>query len=198
LIDELRQEAKKYDIYFLENQAITLAGIRFLGATLWTDFEFFGKEKRSHTMSLTEVMLNDFKVIKANSLVDELEDSDTSRLPFNKQAFGGQALSPEHTVVRRRESLTWLDAQLQTGDASKTVVISHHYPNVNSTAPRWAKNLLIAGFGSKLDLQMLSKCKLWIHGHTHDSCDYLVGEPKNQVRVVCNLRVIQEAGRIIP
>jgi Icc-related predicted phosphoesterase len=188
LIDELRQEAKKYDIYFLENQTFTLAGIRFLGATLWTDFEFFGKEKRSNTMRLTEIMLNDFKVIKANPLVDDFDDSDTSHMPFSKSAFAGQALSPEHTVVRHRESLTWLDSQLLTGDASNTVVITHHYPNVNSTASKWAKNPLTAGFGSKLDLQMLSKCKLWIHGHTHDSCDYLVGEPANQVRVVCNPR----------
>lgn len=188
LIDELRQEAKKYDIYFLENQTITLAGIRFLGTTLWTDFEFFGKEKRSHMMRLTEVMLNDFKVIKASPLVEEFDDAGTSGVSSNQQAFAVQALSPKHTIVRHRESLAWLDAQLQTGDTSNTVVISHHYPNVNSTAPKWAKNPLTAGFGSKLDLQMLSKCKLWIHGHTHDSCDYLVGEPVNQVRVVCNPR----------
>ena len=188
LIDELRQEAKKYDIYFLENQTITLAGIRFLGTTLWTDFEFFGKEKRSHMMRLAEVMLNDFKVIKANPLVEEFDNTATSGVSSNQQAFAGQAQSPEHTIVRHRESLVWLDAQLQIGDASKTVVISHHYPNEISTAPKWANNPITACFGSKLDLQMLSKCKLWIHGHTHDSCDYLVGEPANQVRVVCTPR----------
>jgi Icc-related predicted phosphoesterase len=27
------------------------------------------------------------------------------------------------------------------------------------------------------------KPKLWVHGHTHDSCDYIAGE---RTRVVCN------------
>ncbi len=188
LIDELRQEAKKYDIYILENQTITLSGIRFLGTTLWTDFEYFGKEKRSHMMRLAEVMLHDYKVIKANPLIEEFEDTGTLGSSSNQQAFAVQALSPEHTIVRHRKSLAWLEAQLQIGDASKTVVISHHYPNVISTAQKWTNNPITAGFGTKLDLRVLSKCKLWIHGHTHDSCDYLVGEPANQARVVCNPR----------
>lgn len=134
LIDLLRQEAKKYDINFLENQTITLAGIRFLGATLWTDFEFFGKEKRSHMMRLTEVMLNNFKVIKASPLAEEFDDTGTSGEYSNLPAFAVQALRPEHTIVRHCESLAWLDAQLQIGNASNTVVITHHYPNVNSTS----------------------------------------------------------------
>jgi len=39
----LREEAKKHDVHFLENEAVTIEGVRFVGATLWTDFALFGQ-----------------------------------------------------------------------------------------------------------------------------------------------------------
>lgn len=65
----------------------------------------------------------------------------------------------------------------------ETVVVSHHLPTPASIHPKYA--------GSQLNRFFLSDCsdlidelkpKVWIHGHTHDSFDYVRGS----TRVVCN------------
>jgi hypothetical protein len=65
------------------------------------------------------------------------------------------------------------------------VVITHHAPSKRSIHPRFADSLLNACFVS--DAERLvdgSRASLWIHGHTHDSFDYVL----NGTRVVCNPR----------
>jgi Icc-related predicted phosphoesterase len=42
LTDELRTRAASLDIAFLENDVADVAGVRFVGCTLWTDLELFG------------------------------------------------------------------------------------------------------------------------------------------------------------
>lgn len=64
------------------------------------------------------------------------------------------------------------------------VVITHHLPSKRSVHPRWeAAGKASYGFYSdRDDLIELISPKLWVHGHTHDPCDYMHGE----TRVVCN------------
>jgi hypothetical protein len=185
-------QAGVHDIHFLENDSVTIDGIRFLGATLWTDFEFFRKTTRSKMMRLAENGMNDFRLIEADPLavklvgltgkVEETSITDNRVIP---------KLSPTHTVLRHRESLAWLQAELsnrELGDPDMTVVVTHHYPSQRSTAEKWAIDPLTAVFGSKLDMEILTQAKIWIHGHTHDSCDYRLGDSEQSVRVVCNPR----------
>lgn len=42
-LDQMRQTAKANDVHFLEDDCVTIAGVRFLGCTLWTDFAYFGQ-----------------------------------------------------------------------------------------------------------------------------------------------------------
>ena len=63
------------------------------------------------------------------------------------------------------------------------VVVTHHMPAPESVPPRFARSTMNAFFVSDMtshvrDLQP----KLWIHGHTHDRCDYVLAE----TRVVAN------------
>ena len=195
LVVELRVAALMTGIHFLENSSITFGGVRFLGATLWTDFEFFGSTTRSKMMREAEYRMNDYRSIMARPLTvklqglagDVVEKGETSDVYRAR----GQPLSPTHTVLKHRESLAWLQAQLEQenlGTHKKTVVVTHHYPSKRSTAARWANDPLTAAFGSKLSLDLLTQANLWIHGHTHDSCDYRLGDSKKSVRVVCNPR----------
>jgi predicted phosphodiesterase len=50
----LRQSAKEHDVHFLENDSVTIQGIRFLGCTLWTDFEFYGLERKQVLMEMSD------------------------------------------------------------------------------------------------------------------------------------------------
>ena len=79
----------------------------------------------------------------------------------------------------------WLDRKLAQAYPGPTVVITHHAPSRQSIHPRFADSLLNACFVS--DAERLvdgSRAQLWVHGHTHDSFDYVL----NGTRVVCNPR----------
>ena len=65
----LREQAALHDINFLENDAVLIDGIRFLGATFWTDFAYFGASRRSQNMRRAEHALNDFRLISADPLM---------------------------------------------------------------------------------------------------------------------------------
>jgi predicted phosphodiesterase len=189
LLVDMRSKAETLGIHFLENQAATIGGVRFLGTTLWTDYDYFGRGKRQTCMREAEEKLNDFRLIKAPTIQPErvaaiLGTADGKRGPVRWT----RKLTAVHTLERHQESLAWLRDELLKGDPEKTIVVTHHYPHKNSCAPRWANDPLTAIFGSNVSTEMLLRASLWIHGHTHDSCDYQIGGSIRSVRVVCNPR----------
>lgn len=175
----MRNTAMRHGIHFLENNSVTIEGFRFLGATLWTDFEFFGEAERARMLRVAQRGLNDFRLIEA----DPLEPVQAA-----ESAYAIYRLTPEHTLIRHRESLAWLTSELLQGSPEHTVVVTHHCPHVNSIAKRYLNDGLTAIFGSRLPDRLLQHARLWIHGHTHDSSSYRLGEPGRSVRVVCNPR----------
>ena len=65
------------------------------------------------------------------------------------------------------------------------VIVTHHAPSIQSVGKRWKTDALTPAFASNLEsIIMNSGAKLWIHGHTHTSYDYMIGE----TRVICNPR----------
>jgi predicted phosphodiesterase len=63
------------------------------------------------------------------------------------------------------------------------VVVTHHLPTFASVAPRWRGSPLNAFFVCDVEeLVRERRPALWIHGHTHESVDMMVGS----TRVVCN------------
>lgn len=64
-----------------------------------------------------------------------------------------------------------------------TVVVTHHMPHPKSIHPKYQGNALNPYFLHDMShLIERAKPKLWIHGHTHEPCDYHVGP----TRIVCN------------
>jgi hypothetical protein len=67
------------------------------------------------------------------------------------------------------------------------IIVSHHTPSFQSIHPKYIGNPVNKSFSNNLDeeiLAMKKPPKLWIHGHTHDSFDYMIGE----TRVICHPR----------
>lgn len=62
-----------------------------------------------------------------------------------------------------------------------TVVVTHHAPHPGSVAPRFAGHPVNPAFVNDL-AALMGPAALWIHGHTHDSSDYMVGAS----RIVAN------------
>ena len=69
----------------------------------------------------------------------------------------------------------------------KYVVVGHHAPCKASTHPKYIDDTMMNGaYSSDLSDFILDRpcIKLWVHGHMHDTFDYMVGS----TRVVCNPR----------
>jgi predicted phosphodiesterase len=63
------------------------------------------------------------------------------------------------------------------------VVVTHHLPAFESVPARFAHSAINAFFVCDMASQMREhQPKLWIHGHSHDRCDYMLGK----TRVVAN------------
>ncbi len=178
-INEVRQDLKErasvhkdlvteggLRFHYLENSEVIIQGVRFLGCTLWTDFLLFGEDKQNKAFFRAMMDLNDFRVI------------------WN----GEKLFHPESSVVLHKESVAWLEEKFAEPFEGKTVVVTHHAPSFGSVVPKYKDDLLSTCFASRLDHLMEVPC-LWVHGHMHDSSDYVVTAANgNQCRVVCNPR----------
>jgi len=174
LPDELslaRSLAPCLNIHVLENDAIVLGGVRFVGCTLWTDYELFGPVNRQAAMRAAGDGLNDHRLIT-----------------WRKQPW--LRFRPEEALLLHTNSKGFLSTTLSTPFDGPTVVVSHHAPHWRSVHPRYRSDLLTAAFVSDLsDLMTAYQPSLWIHGHVHSSFDYHVDdENKESTRVVCNPR----------
>lgn len=157
LVDRARDLTAGTPVRFLENEAREIDGVRFVGATLWTDFKLFGDARESEAIEACRLVLYDFRKIAA--------------------------LTADAWKLRHAQSRAFLEDELVGRDNSRTVVVTHHLPSWKSVSPRYAQDTSSAGFAT--DLAALieeTQPALWIHGHTHDSFDYTIG----RTRVVCN------------
>lgn len=78
-------------------------------------------------------------------------------------------------------------AQCPMPDSGRPIFVSHHLPSEKSTPPEFLGAANNHFFMCDMEAQLAAldvKPALWLHGHTHDPCDYVLGE----TRVVCNPR----------
>jgi Icc-related predicted phosphoesterase len=72
---------------------------------------------------------------------------------------------------------------LATEVRADDVVVTHHLPAFESVPARFARSAMNAFFVCDMTSYISERQpKLWIHGHSHDRCDYLLGA----TRVVAN------------
>lgn len=169
---KLREKAAQLDIHFLENESVEIAGVRFLGCTLWTDYEIHGTPALS--MADSRRRMNDYVRIKLDRKPGENAEW---------REFRSVSLVPPMTLRRHRESVAWLQEQFKTGNPEKTVVVTHHAPHTGSVPNGYEEHELTPAYVSDLT-RLMGNSAVWIHGHIHENADYLV----KGTRVVANPR----------
>ena len=89
----------------------------------------------------------------------------------------------DHRLVRltHEADCAWLRSELAQPFEGDTVVITHHSPSERSVHPRFQDGPLTGAFVTDRP-DLLEQAQVWIHGHHHDSSDYIECE----CRVVCN------------
>jgi 3',5'-cyclic AMP phosphodiesterase CpdA len=165
LTDELRARADGSGVHVLENDVSVVGGVRFLGCSLWSDFEFAGPERREASMAICERMVNDYRHIRASS--------------------SGGPLRAQDTLTRHLESRAWLAERLSEPHGGPTVVITHHAPIVRERPDNPLLAAIGGAFASDLsELMGADAVDLWIFGHIHRTVDVDV----NGTRVISNQR----------
>lgn len=149
--------------HVLNKAAVVLGGVRFLGATLWTDFNLYSNQPLG--MWDAGRNMSDYLVVRSGPRYS-------------------RRLTPEHVLEEHNRSRTWLESQLALPFEGPTVVVTHHAPSELSVAEAYRNDPLNVAYASRLEQLFGEHAPLWVHGHTHFSFDYAVCG----TRVVCNPR----------
>ena len=148
----------------VDDSSVEIGGLRFVGATLWTDYDIFGRDTRDQAMRAAGLGLSDHVMIATGT--------DPER-----------TFSPLHARDAHIASRTYIERDLARSDPARTVVVTHHGPHAESVAPKYRDSIITAAFISDLSETIdTHQPALWIHGHTHVNFDYEVGA----TRVICN------------
>ena len=150
------------NITVLEKETLIINDVAFIGATLWTDMN----KKDWFCIQKAKSDMNDFYKIKLSN---------------------GRKLHPNDVVddhsIAREYIFTEIDRHKTEG--RKVVVITHHLPCPLSVPTKFRNDPLNGAYVSDLTEGIFAlQPDLWVHGHTHTSCDYLL----DNTRVVCNPR----------
>ena len=165
-VREKYQKADMVEMYYLDNsfQEITVRNRKFrvLGATLWTDYEIY-PHQAPMAQIVAKRIINDHRFIRN----------------------GDHCFSPYEAKMLHEESVQKIDAMLSECFDGPTIVVTHHLPSPESLDPKYYNSGMDPAFASDLNWLILKHRPLaWIHGHTHCSRDYKIGN----TRVICNPR----------
>ena len=176
--DRLRRTCDRLGLLWLERETLVLDGVRFVGTTLWSDFDALADHEQC--TDLTRRLRLRQKAFRAANFY--LAKTGTSRAgtPWLAEPMREQALA----------CMAWLEDALARPFDGPTVAITHFAPSLRSADPRYGLAPGTAGFCNALD-HLLPRATLWLHGHLHAPSDYTVqgqqadGTPW-QCRVVAN------------
>ncbi|RUM24456.1 hypothetical protein EFQ99_16895 [Rhizobium vallis] len=160
----VNRAAQYPNVHMLSRGAVSICGFRFIGATLWSDFQLFGM----HGPAMYEAQhgMNDYRDIKY------------SKRPYRR-------FTAQQSLTMHIQDTSFLKSWLQEETAEPTVVVTHHAPSILSVPVEFLDDPLAPAYASRLEKTIMRyQPRLWVHGHLHKRCDYMIGE----TRVVCNPR----------
>lgn len=137
------------NISYLDNTAIEIDGISFLFTTLWSELS----------------PINSFYVSK------ELND-------FHSIKYKGKLLSVQNYERLFKDSLSFIETELQK-DSKRKVVVSHHVPVfAEAVAEEYKNSRLSSAFHTDLsDIILQFEPDIWLYGHTHYTApDFQIGK----------------------
>ncbi len=164
-IARTRERLTDDGIHLLDCDTVVIGGIRFVGATLWTDYNVTGEGYLARLECRKR--MNDFK--------------------YMTQGVGNvrSKTSPEHLAMLHARHRGYIERTLATPFAGPTVVVTHHAPSPRSLQFGEVRETVDAAYASDLKAVMLrGRPDVWVHGHVHTAHDYTIGS----TRVVSNPR----------
>jgi Icc-related predicted phosphoesterase len=165
---EARALAADLDVQLLaDGETYTFNGIRFIGATLWTDFRLRPDAEETTRTKHDNGDIHDNKWITVSER-------------------GDQPWLAADAIATHREHRGAIERGLATPHPGVTVVVTHHAPHERSLREGAWRHFSDATRASDLSELLLGPTApdLWLHGHAHVFRDYVVG----RTRIVANAR----------
>jgi predicted phosphodiesterase len=131
--------------------------VRFVGTTLWSDFDALATPDDS----TGQLLKAREKAFRAANFYLQKTGITRNGAPFLAEPVRDLALVCQQ----------WLQNALSTPFDGSTVVVTHFAPSLLSADPRYGNTPGTAGFCNSLD-PLLPMAKLWLHGHLHAPSDY--------------------------
>ena len=170
--DRLRETCARLGITWLEREVLHwpvsaapgARSMRFIGTTLWTDFDALAPDAGASSLS-------------GNPLAQQLKARDKAFRAANyylRKAATTRHGAPMLAQQVREQALVcqaWLAEALAQPFAGSTVVVTHFAPSLRSADPRYGLTPGTAGFCNAWD-DLLDGADLWLHGHLHAPSDY--------------------------
>ena len=168
----LKATCQRLGLTWLERETVVLDGVRFVGSTLWTDFDALtARQAFGSSTPLAAQLKAREKAFRAANFY----------LKKNHSLRGGQPVLAEDIRAQGLLSQDWLEAALAVPFDGPTVVVTHFAPTLDSADPRYGLTPGTAGFCNALDA-LLPHAALWLHGHLHCANDFV----RSGCRVVAN------------
>lgn len=158
----LQETCSRLGLIWLERETVVLGGVRFIGTTLWSDFDALGPPANDSAATLTQQLRAREKAFRAANFYLRKTGGTRGGAPFLAEAVREQALGCQH----------WLRGALGTPFDGPTVAVTHFAPSLRSADPRYGLTPGTAGFCNALD-ELLPQARLWLHGHLHAPSDYV-------------------------
>jgi len=168
----LREACRRLGLIWLERESVVMQNTRFIGATLWTDFDALTTDEARHaSVTPGQQLKAREKAFRAANFY----------LMKNHPLRRGEPMLADALREQSLTSQAWLRQALAAAWSGPTVVVTHFAPSLLSADPRYGVTPGTAGFCNSLD-ELLPLATLWLHGHLHCPNDYV----KHGCRVVAN------------
>jgi predicted phosphodiesterase len=166
-----RKAAPDFGIDLLENSTAVIQAakdtkaVRFVVATLWSNYRLFGDHNAAHAMRAAAHDMNDHR-----------------RITWSKSPW--RRFRPQEALMMHAASVAYITREFKSDFPGPSVLVTHHAMHKRSI-PQGGESLSAAAYVSDLE-KLLLECKpdMAVHGHVHANFDYYVGG----TRVVCNAR----------
>jgi hypothetical protein len=167
---QLRAACDRLGLIWLERETWLHAGVRFVGTTLWADYDALADvppAKRSRQALTADPLAyrlhQRHKAFRAANFYLEKMATLRHGVLFDAEAMRLEALRCQ----------AWLHEALMRPHDGPTVVVTHFAPTLHSADPRYGLTPGTAGFCNALD-GWPSHADLWLHGHLHCPQDQIV------------------------
>jgi hypothetical protein len=158
----LRATCERLGITWLERETMVIGGIRFIGTTLWADFDALVAPGDLAAQGPARVLRQREKAFRAANFYLRKTGTTRAGLEWLAEGWREQALLCQH----------WLRQALATPFDGITVVVTHFAPSLRSADPRYGLTPGTAGFCNSLG-ELLPQAHWWLHGHLHCQQNYV-------------------------